>query len=146
MGWTWNSKNLNCWEAGRLVVTIFKLAHRAWMWPGLQPGTFRTPKTLGHAASTWKLPCKSLNIIKFQVKNFRITAIIFVICQTRKTVSSHVPKREESTKKKVENATCTGVFLMNFEVLEDAVKYCFECFNRKYIFSIKTKTTEKTEK
>jgi len=101
MGWTWTSKNLICWEAGRLVVTIFKLARCAWMCPGLQPGTFRTPKTIGHVASTWKLPCKSLKIIKFQVKNFRITAIIFVICQTRRPSLATFPKEKKAPRRKL---------------------------------------------
>ena len=37
----------------------------------------------------------------------------------------------------------SGVFLMNFEVFDDVVKHYLECL---YIFSIKTKTQEKTEK
>ena len=51
----------------------------------------------------------------------------------------HISNTEES----VENTTCSCVFLTNFEVFGNVVKHCLECLN---IFSIETKTKEKTEK
>ena len=46
-----------------------------------------------------------------------------VIYQTRDTVFHHI----SNTKKRVENMTRSGVFLMNFEVFHVVMKHCDEC-------------------
>ena len=46
-----------------------------------------------------------------------------VIYQTRDTVFHHI----SNTEKRVENTSCSGVFLTNFEVFDIVMKHCDEC-------------------
>jgi len=54
-----------------------------------------------------------------------------IIYQTEETVFYHVSKL--NTKKRVENATRGGVFLMDFEVFGNVGKRCLECL--KYLLN-----------
>jgi len=43
-----------------------------------------------------------------------------------------------NTEKRVENMTCSRVFLMIFKVFGNVVKHCLECLIQVYIFSTET--------